>query len=193
MLSLLTILVSSSATIYAIYLFFSTLDLKLRAKEATNRHGCKPISQVSSFDPIFGLDTFIKIYKANSAGHDLELYRGLHQKYGHTFMMKPLQTQLNTSSSENIQAICTSQFNNFGVGPMRGNIGAPFIGRGIFTEDGQFWKHSRALIKPIFSRAEIADLENFERHVARFLASIPNDGDTFDMLALAKKLVSLLK
>ena len=107
--------------------------------------------------------------------------------------MKSFETQLQTSSPENIQAICTSKFNDFGIAPMRGGIGLPFLGRGIFTEDGEFWKYSRALVRPTFARAEIADLENFERHVARFLDLIPKNGEAFDMLALSKKLVRTLR
>ena len=98
--------------------------------------------------------------------------------------------QLQKSDPENIQAICTSAFNDFGVGPLRGRIGVPFLDRGIFTEDGAFWKHSRALVRPTFSRAEIADLDNFERHVRRLLSIIPQDGSTLDLLSLAKRLVS---
>ncbi|KAJ8067347.1 hypothetical protein OCU04_004700 [Sclerotinia nivalis] len=55
-------------------------------------------------------------------------------------------------------------------------------------EDGDFWKHSWSLVRPTFSRAEVADLDNFERHVARFLTHIPKDGSTFDMLPLVKRL-----
>ncbi|TEY81952.1 hypothetical protein BOTCAL_0030g00130 [Botryotinia calthae] len=121
------------------------------------------------------------IQKADAAGRRSEAYRELHQKYGQTCL---------TSQPENIQAICTSSFNDWGVGPMRGTIGLPFLGRGIFTEDGEFWKPSRSLVRPTFSRAEIAGLDNFENHVARFLTHIPKDGSTFDMLALVKRLVS---
>ncbi|KAF7908617.1 uncharacterized protein EAF01_004372 [Botrytis porri] len=71
---------------------------------------------------------------------------------------------------------------------MRETFGLPFLGRGIFTEDGEFWKQSRSLVRSTFSRVEIADLENFERHVTRFLNFIPKDGSTFDMLPLVKKL-----
>ena len=33
------------------------------------------------------------------------------------------------------------------------------MGRVIYTTDGPFWEHSRALVKPIFTRAQFADLE----------------------------------
>ncbi|KAF4635042.1 hypothetical protein G7Y89_g3059 [Cudoniella acicularis] len=189
MSSLLTLLGTTFVAIYAFYLLTVTWTKKRLSAEAAQRHGCKPIPTVSSWDPVFGFDTFINIRKADFAGCRSEAYRTLHKTYGPTFLMKSLGVfELQTSQPENIQAICTSNFNEFGVGPMRGTIGAPFLGRGIFTEDGEFWKHSRALVRPTFSRAEIADLGNFDRHVARFLALIPKDGSTFDLLPLSKKL-----
>ena len=97
--------------------------------------------------------------------------------------------QVQTAHPENIRAIAATKFNDFGVGPMRGNNGAPFLDRGVFTEDGEFWKHSRALIRPTFNRAEIADLESLERHVARFLDLIPRDGSSFDLQPLVKRLL----
>lgn len=191
MLSLFTLFGTTFATIYATYLLLASLNTRKRSSRASQSDGCKAIPKVLSWDPLFGLDTFISISKADVAGRRSEAYRTLHKKYGPTFQMKSLGVnELQTAHPENIQAICTSAFNDFGVGPMRGTIGAPFLGRGIFTEDGNFWKHSRALIRPTFNRAEITDLGGFEWHVARFLALIPKDGSTFDLLPLSKKLVS---
>ena len=108
--------------------------------------------------------------------------------------MKALgSAQIQTAEPENIQAVAATKFDDFGVGPRRGNIGAPFLDRGVFTEDGDFWKHSRALIRPTFSRNEVADLTNFERHVGRFLAQIPRDSSNFDIQPLAKRLASTLE
>ncbi|KAF7933778.1 uncharacterized protein EAE98_003487 [Botrytis deweyae] len=188
MASLLTIITSILLATILPYYLLTTYFRARRASQAAQTHGCKPIPRVQSRDPILGFDTFIKIQKADAAGHRSEAYRALHQQYGSTFLMNSLGTELQTSQAENIQAICTSSFNDWGVGPMRGTIGLPFLGRGIFTEDGEFWKHSRSLVRPTFSRAEIADLDNFERHVTRFLAFIPRDGSTFDMLPLVKRL-----
>ncbi|KAL8819488.1 MAG: hypothetical protein Q9191_007725 [Dirinaria sp. TL-2023a] len=105
--------------------------------------------------------------------------------------MKALSVSIQTADAENIQAISATKFNDFGVGPIRGNIGAPFLDRGVFTDDGEFWKHSRALIRPTFNRAGIADLNSFERHVGRFLALIPKDSSAFDMQPLVKRLTPL--
>ncbi|KAF7898276.1 hypothetical protein EAF00_004722 [Botryotinia globosa] len=178
-----SILLATTLPYYLLAIYFRTR----RALRAAQTYCCKPIPKVKSLDPILSLEIVIKIQKADAAGHRSEAYRALHQQYGSTFL-NSLGTELQTSHAENIQAICTSSFNDWGVGPMRGTIGLPFLGRGIFTEDGEFWKHSRSLVRPTFSRAEIADLENFERHVSRFLTFIPKDGSTFDMLPLVKKL-----
>lgn len=186
-------LLATSIAVYLTYLLLITWNARFRAAKAFQAHGCKPIPKVTSWDPIFNLDTFITIRKTDFAGRRSEAYRRLHQKHGNTFMMKPLGvSELQTANPENIQAICTSRFNDFGVGPMRGTIGAPFLGRGIFTEDGEIWKHSRGLVRPTFARGEISDLVNFERHVACFLALIPRDGSTFDLMRLVKKMVRII-
>lgn len=98
------------------------------------------------------------------------------------------RAQIQTAQPENIHAVAATKFDDFGVGPRRGKAGPPFLDRGIFT-DGDFWKHSRALIRPTFSRNEVADLAGFERHVERFLALIPTDSSTVDLQSLAKRLV----
>lgn len=184
-----TIMVVATTT----YLGLVAWIRRRRRAEATRLYGCQPTRRVSSLDPFLGMDTFVGIQKADAAGRRSEAYRALHKNYGQTFLVKMLGVDsLQTSQPENIQAICTSTFNDFGVRPIRGTIGAPFLGRGIFTEDGEFWKHSRSLVRPTFSRAEIANLDSFERHVARFMTHLPKDGSTFDMLSLSKKLVGLL-
>jgi cytochrome P450 len=98
--------------------------------------------------------------------------------------------RLQTSSPENIKTICTSAFQDFGVEPQRADLCAPFLGRGIFTTDGQSWKNARSFIKPVFAKSEVSDLDHFEKHVERFLNLIPSDGTTFDVLPLAKRLVN---
>jgi cytochrome P450 len=192
MLPFITLLGTTVFVTYASYLVYTLWDNQRRFAKASRDHGCKPVPTVSSWDPILGIDTFSTVIKSHLAGRRSELYKNLHIKYGPTFSMKLLGvSEIQTAHPENIQAICTSSFNDFGVNPMRGNIGAPFLDRGIFTEDGEFWKHSRALVRPTFSKAEIANLGGFERHVARYLALLPKDGSTIDLLPLTKKLVSL--
>ena len=180
-------------TVFALCLgsvLFSALSERYRFSRASIQHGCKPPRRYPNWEPFLGMDLFALIRNADARGQRSQFYARLHERYGATFEMKALSgTQVQIAQPENIQAVAATQFNDFGVGPMRGNIGAPFLDRGVFTEDGEFWKHSRALIRPTFNRAEIADLDSFERHVSRFLLLIPRDRSTFDLQPLAKRLV----
>lgn len=53
----------------------------------------------------------------------------------------------------------------------------PLLGNGIFTQDGEAWKHSRAILRPQFSRGKITDLEMEEGHVRDMMSALPFDRD----------------
>lgn len=57
----------------------------------------------------------------------------------------------------------------------------PLLGHGIFTTDGAAWKHSRELLRPNFARAQVADLNTFEVHVAQLIKAIPRDTSTVNL------------
>lgn len=48
----------------------------------------------------------------------------------------------------------------------------PFLGPGIFTLRGEPWRHSRSLLRPIFAREQISDIELEERHVDALSAGL---------------------
>ena len=93
-----------------------------------------------------------------------------------------------TIAPANIKALLSTQFNDFGLGG-RLPAFAPLLTGGIFVSDGPAWQHSRALVRPAFTRAEIADLGRFDRHVQRLVAQIPVDGETtVDLMPLFYRL-----
>jgi cytochrome P450 len=47
-------------------------------------------------------------------------------------------------------------------------------GKGIITSDGEAWAHGRSLIRPTFTRSQIADRAMFGNHVDNFL-KVVND------------------
>jgi len=75
------------------------------------------------------------------------------------------------------------KFKDFGIGNRESTLG-PLLGQGIFTMDGQFWAHSRAMIRPNFTRDQVADLNAFERHIQDLWQLIPRDGSTIDLQEL---------
>ncbi|KAG5986128.1 hypothetical protein E4U43_005649, partial [Claviceps pusilla] len=89
-----------------------------------------------------------------------------------------------TRDTEHIKAVLTSKFAQFGKGPQFHQIWEGFLGDSIFTTDGKQWQASRALIRPMFARERVRDLEIFSRWTDTLLEHIPRDGATVDMCDL---------
>lgn len=69
-----------------------------------------------------------------------------------------------TLDPENIKALLATQFNDFGLGDRHAHF-LPTLGNGIFTLDGEGWKHSRQVLRPQFSREQIAHVKSLEPHI----------------------------
>lgn len=86
-----------------------------------------------------------------------------------------------TADPENIKAVLTQQFSEYGKGEQFHIEWEDFLGDSIFTTDGTQWSSSRALIRPMFQRERVADLDVFETHVQELFALIGSgDGQCID-------------
>lgn len=57
------------------------------------------------------------------------------------------------------------------MGSRRGAL-LPFIGEGIFTQDGPAWKHSRELLRRPFLKSHYQDLRGFGEHTDNLIAGL---------------------
>ena len=152
--------------------------------------GCKPPRRYRYKDPIFGLDLQNKYKQAHQRGRVVDLIWDHFHEYGKTYEERTmLKRKIMTMDAKNIQVVAT-HIDNFGMQPGRADFPPTrqFIGRGILTMDGQYWAHSRALIRPIFARSQIANLSTFDKHFDKVLQLIPNDGSTIDLQEILKQL-----
>lgn len=74
-----------------------------------------------------------------------------------------------TADPENIKAILTTQFTDFGKGAQFHKEWEQFLGNSIFVTDGKMWHDSRQLIRPMFMRERVADLNVLEGHVSKLI------------------------
>lgn len=81
-----------------------------------------------------------------------------------------------TIDEQNIRAMLGTQFPEFDLGAPRIDNFQPFLGPGIFAQDGKDWERSRALIRPQFARDNLSDLEMEERHFHILLKALPETG-----------------
>lgn len=89
-----------------------------------------------------------------------------------------------TRDPEHIKTILTTKFTKFGKGELIHNAASPFLGDSIFTTDGHLWQKSRSLIRPMFTKDRIRDIEIFAQWTDVMMAKLPPSGQTVDICDL---------
>lgn len=86
-----------------------------------------------------------------------------------------------TIDPEHIKAVLATNFTHFGKGERFHSTWEPFLGDSIFTTDGQLWQQSRTLIRPMFLKQKIRDMDIVERWSDVMISKIPASGQTVDI------------
>jgi hypothetical protein len=120
------------------------------AAEAAKR-GCSKLPVLPRMG-FLGLGRLSEVHKANLDGRTpqwfIEKFDGLGEDV-HTFSASALDYELIvTRDPENAKAAFSSLARDFEISPHRKDIWGPLLGEGIFTAQGEAWKHSRQLLRP---------------------------------------------
>ena len=89
-----------------------------------------------------------------------------------------------TREPEHIKTVLTTKFREYGKGERFHEVWSPFLGDSIFTTDGQQWSDSRALIRPMFVKDRVRDLEIFDKWAVTLISKLPASGQTVDVMDL---------
>ncbi|KAL3493768.1 cytochrome P450 [Aspergillus germanicus] len=89
-----------------------------------------------------------------------------------------------TREPEHLKAVLTGKFADYGKGELFHDLWIPFLGDSIFTTDGKEWQGSRNLIRPMFIKDRISDLEIFERKVQIMLGLYNPSGEPTNVMDL---------
>lgn len=169
------------------YAYIKTLRYHL-VSTFCRQHGClkPPAPADSGYIGYQLLMTFRAKYKAKKL---LEEQTSRYAELGNTWTASALGGSfIMTIEPENIKTILASKFDDFGLGGRLESF-SPLLTGGIFVSDGEPWKHSRALVRPAFTRNQVADLDSFETHTQDLIAKIPKDGSTIDLGPLFYRLM----
>lgn len=159
-------------------------------RSAIRAHGCKPARCLPQWDPIFGLDIAIQMFRSYSGGNRSAVFKQQHAAYGPTFQSVALgKVRIFTIDPANLQSIFNSDFESWGVQPLRLPVWDPLLGAGIMDTDGAHWKFSRDMLQPLFRREQISDLSPFGVYVDKLIGLIPRDGSTIDLQPLFARLI----
>ncbi|GIK06295.1 hypothetical protein Aspvir_001942 [Aspergillus viridinutans] len=147
-------------------------------RQFARKHGCQAVARSFSKDPFLGLDTIPGTIRALRQHKILERSVELFRIYGNTFTLTELQKRaILAIEPENIKTILSLKFNNYGLSH-RLEPFKPLLGEGIFDTDGAHWAASRALIRPSFTRDQVADLTSLDNLIQDLFALLPRDGTT---------------
>lgn len=163
----------SVVVIYAAYSYLASLLGQRRIRRlAIQHHASLPVFAGSKLP--FNLDFLWRFLNASRNKEDIfTILADSYAKNGTTFESPGLFTdsRLNTIDPVNIQAILASQFQDFELGQQLNR--RLLLGKCIFTTDGPFWEHSRAMFKPQFAREQINNLRETEVAVQELFRALP--------------------
>ncbi|KAJ9218941.1 hypothetical protein DTO207G8_9094 [Paecilomyces variotii] len=167
---------------YAIFTILRSIQQFNRHRKNAKALGCQPAPQ--GRPGFYGIPAFLKLARAVREKRSVEFMAEQYELYGNTFAQKILGRHLVTTiEPENLKALLATQFNDFRLGNRHREF-YPLLGDGIFTLDGAGWSHARALLRPQFTRDQVADLAMMDEHVMRMIDIIPKDGSVFDIQKL---------
>lgn len=157
-----------------------------RRRQVARQYGCQPVTaQYPHKFPYLGTD---RIFEALQARREHRTAEWAHQKYRevgqYTYSFNVFHKRIVTTSDPvNMKAVFATNFNDFNTGGRLVIVGQ-VIGKGIFTTDGEEWKHSRAIIRPNFARAQVANIDAIEVYLQDMFNLLPTDGTSVDLQPL---------
>ena len=178
-------LLLGSLVLGAFYYLSIQILTYVRRQRLSSQHGCKPPPKYPVWDPFFGIDVIYDAIRAVNRKTFLTEKISHYKTYGNTHSSRLTTTPaISTIEPENIKTVLSTNFKDFVIGTPRRRAFGPIIANSILVADGEEWEHSRAFLKPSFTRSQVGDLATLEVHVQDLLKAIPRDGSTVDLSEL---------
>ncbi|KAK4170883.1 putative cytochrome P450 [Triangularia setosa] len=165
-------------------MWYFCLVYSIQSKKATQRRndeeaarlGCSP-APVMPIKGFLGFGRLVESIKATKADKGPQyVVETINKEMGkdvHTCVVPIADYDLIvTRDPANVQAMLASKAVDWDVGEQRNASWRPLFGDGVFTCRGEAWKHSRALVRPQFTKDQINDLDLIERHVQQLFSAM---------------------
>jgi cytochrome P450 len=176
-------IISGVALTLLAFIVYKIITAKLngrRYRAESARRGCAPAPTLYS-NNLLGTSRLKESIKATKEDRGPQYVVSAINEVGtniHTLRVPILDYELLvTRDPENVKAMFSTQSSEYDISATRSSAFMPLLGEGIFTSTGQQWKHSRALVRPQFSREEISNLDLVERHVRTLMRVLKTNKD----------------
>ncbi|KIX10328.1 uncharacterized protein Z518_01410 [Rhinocladiella mackenziei CBS 650.93] len=180
------VIILSLVVIFALRRIWYEMTTGARRHRMIRDHGCQPpyaYPHKGIMGKLWGLDVIKELVRSAKEGNMHEATRLRNWSGGRkTLTFKMLNKwMISTIEPENVKTILSTKFGDYSLGERRKEVFIPIFGHGIFSTDGASWERSRAMVRPNFTRQQVADLDMFEAHVSHLIDSVPRDGSTVDL------------
>ncbi|KAG8889049.1 hypothetical protein FRB98_005946 [Tulasnella sp. 332] len=87
-------------------------------------------------------------------------------------MSGPLALQIWLTNPNYLKEMLATQFPNFVKGKSLHTLVESVLGNGIFSSDGDIWKHHRSMTRPFFTRDRVTDFDTFDQHAETLIRKL---------------------
>ncbi|KAI5247001.1 cytochrome P450 52A1 [Aureobasidium subglaciale] len=156
--------------------------LRQSRSEFMRNNGCLPPRSVyPNLEPFIALDMILSVLSAARKKALLGWFHDQYKTYGPTFVVSTVPSfAVHTTEAENLKAAFSQNFDDWSASGGRRSF-KHLMGRATFMLDGAEWSHSRSILRPMFAKDRVADLELLEAHFQKLLKLIPEAGATVDI------------
>ncbi|CAG8955168.1 hypothetical protein HYFRA_00007184 [Hymenoscyphus fraxineus] len=169
----LTLIITCISTSFLAFSLFINLKSKWREANFMKQHGCDEPASLKYKWP-FALDLVILAFSMIQKKQALQWFSSIFENTGTTFQQRILGARsISTIEPSNIESILNSNFTAYGLGKRRATF-FPLLGDGIFTQEALPWKHSRDMLRPLFSLNRTNIFKQVEEHTEHLVNCIPN-------------------
>ncbi|KAK4545545.1 hypothetical protein LTR36_002895 [Oleoguttula mirabilis] len=176
-----------------LYRLVSSFLSERRFKAFAKAHGCEPVYKAQDQKWPWGLDRMYAVLTARKRGEDPLDHYFAPPLYEHHTLERALlggAQIIETIEPANVKTMLATNFDEWVIGEYRHRAFRAVQGYNIFTSDGPFWQHSRAMFRPQFSRDLVNDLEATERATSVLFEAIgPTDEKGWTTLTNIKPLL----
>ncbi|KAK3935858.1 cytochrome P450 52A13 [Diplogelasinospora grovesii] len=175
----LVLVVLGFAAAHVLYTLLQRFREYLADADYARRHGCQRPPELPKRWPL-GIDRIKELWDSNADGRLLAFLCSIAKDYEprnnlcQHLLVGPRAYHI--LHPVNVEALLSTNFKDYGFG-CRPAVFAPLLGKGIFTQEGAAWKHSRELLRKQFVRTQYQNFDHFSEHVDNLIACMPSDGD----------------
>ena len=150
-------------TLYFLYHFLASSRSQ---HTLATRENCQRAPHLPQKKLFLGLDTLLETVHAIKSKTYLQKILRSYREQGYTYSKSFLfSSSICTVAPENLKAILSTNFKDYGITSARKDAFRPLIGQNILLAEGTEWTHARAMLRPSFSKKQFSDLNMFEEHV----------------------------